>query len=102
MNLFYLSFYVKRVFQWSGMGTSEDLWKLTFYYPISFNSSYYAGSIIDFQNTNDISVFNPLIFTISNPNTSSVSISARRVKSIINNTSIRGNGIFGLLFIIGY
>lgn len=102
MNLFYLSFYVKRVFQWSNVSTynDEESWKITFYYPISFNRSYYAGNIIDYHNTNDISVFNPLVFSISNPNTSSTSISARRVKSIINNRE--GDGIFGLLFIIGY
>ena len=95
---------LRKYSQWSNVSTNidEEKWKITFYYPISFNNSYYAGNIIDYQNTTNISEFNPLVFNINNPNISSTTISARRVKSIINSTSIRGNGIFGLLFIIGY
>ena len=91
-------------FQWSNVSTyiDEEKWKITFYYPISFNNSYYAGNIIDYQNTTNISEFNPLVFNINNPNISSTTISARRVRSIIDKTSLRGNGIFGFLFIIGY
>ena len=88
-------------FQWSNVSTSDSLWEITFYFPISFNSSYYAGNIIDYQDNKNISEFNPLIFNINEPNISSVRISARRIKTIMS-TSLRENGIYGFLFIIGY
>lgn len=69
---------------------------------MSFNNSYYAGSIIDYQNTDNINSVDPLIFDISAPNTSSFTLSGRRIKSIIDNIHMQGNGLFGFLFIIGY